>query len=202
MYSQPEVNLDGFFDNIMSSYEIRIHKIKTAFQSTENITKSSHLLIDNIQYSLNNLRNERDLLNTRLCEFLAKNGSIRKKDYYTLMSDILCTLTEKEKEAETLFLSFIEAQKRTAQPLKSSLLGIKDITSTDVTEKINLVKVQLYRISEFQEMRKKKVMKSFSDFQKLHNRIIESLNNLLSNGRWIQITDIKKIKDQLIKGIK
>jgi hypothetical protein len=199
MNTQPELNIDGFFDNIISSYETRIQKIQTAFQSSENITESSHFLFDNVQSSLNDLRKERDLLNTKLCETLAKNGSLRKKDYNTMMSGILCALDEKEKEAETQFLNFIEAQKETAQALKTSLLGIKDITSPDVTEKINLVKVQLSRISELQETRKEIVMKSFNDFQKLHNRMIDSLNILLSKGDQIHINDIKKIKEQLIK---
>ena len=199
MNTQPELNIDGFFDNIITSYETRIQKIQTAFQSSENITESSHFLFDNVQSSLNDLRRERDLLNAKLCETLAKNGSLRKKDYNTMMSGILCALDEKEKEAETQFLSFIEAQKETAQALKTSLLGIKDITSPDVTEKINLVKVQLSRISDLQETRKLTVLKSFSDFQKLHNRMIESLNNLLNKGDQIHINDIKKIKDQLIK---
>ena len=199
MNTQPELNIDGFFDNIISSYETRIQKIQTAFQSSENITESSHFLFDNVHSSLNDLRKERDLLNAKLCETLAKNGSLRKKDYNTMMSGILCVLDEKEKEAETQFLSFIEAQKETAQALKTSLLGIKDITSPDVTEKINLVKDQLSRISELQETRKETVMKSFSDFQKLHNRMIGSLNDLLSKGDQIHIHDIKKIKDQLIK---
>lgn len=201
MNTQPELNIDGFFDNILSSYETRIQKIQTAFQSSENITESSHFLFDNVQSSLNDLRKERALINSRLCETLAKNGSLRKKDYNTMMSGILCALDEKEREAETQFSNFIEAQKETAQALKSSLLGIKDITSPDVTEKINLVKVQLTRISELQETRKETVMKSFSDFQKLHNRMIESLNSLLSKGDQIHINDIKKIKDQLIKEI-
>jgi len=199
MNTQPELNIDGFFDNIISSYETRIQKIQTAFQSSENITESSHFLFDNVQSSLNDLRKERDLLNTKLCETLAKNGSLRKKDYNTMMSGILCSLDEKEKEAETQFLNFIEAQKETAQALKTSLLGIKDITSPDVTEKINRIKVQLSRISELQETRKETVMKSFNDFQKLHNRMIDSLNILLSKGDQIHINDIKKIKDQLIK---
>ena len=199
MNTQPELNIDGFFDNIINSYETRIQKIQTAFQSSENITESSHFLFNNVHSSLNDLRKERDLLNSRLCEILAKNGSLRQKDYNTMMSGILCALDEKEKDAGTQFLSFIEAQKETAQALKTSLLGIKDITSPDVTEKINLVKVQLSRISELQETRKETVMKSLSDFQKLHNRTIESLNNLLCKGDQIHVNDIKKIKDQLIK---
>lgn len=199
MNTQPELNIDGFFDNIISSYETRIQKIQTAFQSSENITESSHFLFDNVQSSLNDLRKERDLLNSRLCETLAKNGSLRKKDYNTMMSGILCALDEKEKEAETQFLSFIEAQKETVQALKSSLLGIKDITSPDVTEKINLVKVQLSRISELQEVRKKTVMNTFLDFQQMHNRMMICLEHLLEKGDHILIKDIKKVKDQIIQ---
>nr|WP_319999415.1 hypothetical protein [uncultured Draconibacterium sp.] len=199
MNTQAELNIEGFFDNIISSYESRIQKIQTAFQSSESITESSHFLFDNVQSSLNNLRKERDLLNSRLCETLAKNGSLRKKDYNTMMSGILSALDEKEKEAETQFINFIEAQKETANSLKSSLLIINDITASDVAEKINQIKIQLSRISELQETRKKTVMKSFHDFQILHNRMIESLNNLLNKGSQIQVNDIKKIKEQLTK---
>ncbi len=201
MITQPELNIDGFFDNIISCYETRIQKIQTAFQSSENITESSHFLFDNVQSSLNDLRKERDVLNSKLCETLAKNGSLRKKDYNTMMSGILCALDEKEKEAESQFLVFIEAQKETAQSLKNSLLGIKDIGSQDASEKIAIIKEQLSQISKLQEMRKETVMKTFMDFQQMHNRMMECLKNLLEKGDHILIQDIKKVRDQIIKEI-
>jgi len=199
--SRPELNIDGFFDNIITSYETRIQKIQTVFQSSENITESSHSLFDNIHSSLNNLKKERDILNTRLCETLAKNGSLRKKDYNTMMAGILGALDEKEREAERQFLNFIEAQKETAQSLKNSLLGIKDITSQDASEKITTVKEQLSQISKLQEKRKETVMKTFMDFQQMHNRMMECLENLLEKGDHILIQDIKKVNDQIIKEI-
>ncbi|MFA5819238.1 MAG: hypothetical protein WC854_08170 [Bacteroidales bacterium] len=201
MSPQPEINIDGFFDNIISSYETRIQKIQTAFQSSENITESSHSLFDNVHNSLNELKKERNILNSRLCETLAKNSSLRKKDYNTMMSGILGALDEKEREAESQFLTFIEAQKETAQSLKNSLLGIKDITSQDNCEKIGIIKEQLSQISKLQEMRKETVMKTFMDFQQMHNRMMECLENLLEKGDHILIQDIKKIKDQIIKEI-
>lgn len=139
------------------------------------------------------------MLNARLCETLAKKGSLRKKDYNTMMSGILDTLDNKEIEAQSQFLNFIEDQKKTAQSLKNSLLGIKDITTPDAGEKIAIVKVQLSQISEQQEKRKETVMKTFSDFQHMHNRMMECLENLLDKGDQIAIQDIKKIKDQIIK---
>jgi hypothetical protein len=201
MNVRPALNIDGFFGNIISSYESRIQKIQTAFQSSENITESSYSLFDNVHHSLYELKRERDILNSRLCENLAKNGSLRKKDYNTMMSGILVTLEEKEKEAESQFLNFIEAQKATAQSLKNSLLGIKDITSQDNCEKISIIKEQLSQISKLQEMRKETVIKTFMDFQYMHNRIMTCLENLLEKGGHILIQDIRKVKDQIIKEI-
>ncbi len=198
MNTRPAVNIDGFFVNIITSYESRIHKIQTAFQSSENITESSHFLFDNVHHSLNELKRERDILNSRLCENLAKNGSLRKKDYNTMMSGILGLLDEKEKEAETQFLNFIEAQKATAQSLKNSLLGIKDITSQDNCEKISIIKEQLSRISKLQEIRKESVMKTFLDFQKMHNKMMACLESLLEKGDHILVKDIKQVKNQII----
>ncbi len=197
----PELNIDGFFDNIITSYETRIQKIQTAFQSSENITESSHCLFDNVHNSLNDLKKEREVLNFRICEIMAKNGSLRKKDYYSMMSGILCALDEKERAAEILFLSFIESQKETAQSLKLSLLGIRDITSQDATEKINIIKEQLSQVSKVQEMRKETVMKTFMDFQNMHGRMMECLESLLEKGDQIQVKDIKSIKNQIIKEI-
>ncbi len=201
MNTRSKLNIDGFFDNIITSYETRIQNIQTAFESSENITESSHSLFDNIHNSFHFLKNERDVLNSRLCETLAKNGSLRKKDYNAIMSGILDALDVKEKEAENQFLDFIEAQKETAHSLRNSLLGIKDITSQDNCEKIAIIKEQLSQISILHEMRKETVLKTFLDFQQMQNRMMECFEKLLEKGDHILIQDIKKIKDQVIKEI-
>ncbi|MEI8004957.1 MAG: hypothetical protein WCI48_02030 [Bacteroidota bacterium] len=199
MSTQPDINLDAFFENIITSYESRIQKIQTAFQSSENITESSHTLFDDVHHSLNDLKKERDTLNSRLCETLAKNGSLRKKDYNTLMAGILSALDEKEKEAESQFLTFIEDQKETVQSLKNSLLGIKDIRSLDAGEKISIIKEQLAEVSKLQETRKETVIRTFLDFQQTHNRMKECLEHLLEKGDQLIIQDIKKVKAQIIQ---
>ncbi len=201
MNNRPDLNLDVFFENIITSYDSRIQKIQTAFQSSENITESSHSLFDNVHHSLNDLKKEREVLNAKLCEALAKNGSLRKKDYNTMMSGILSALDEKEKEAEHQFLTFIEDQKETAQSLKNSLLGIKDIRSEDAGEKISIIKEQLAEISKLQETRKETVIRTFTDFQQMHNRMKECLEQLLEKGDHLVIQDIKKVKAQIIKEI-
>lgn len=197
----PELNIDGFFDNIISSYETRIQKIHTAFQSSENILESSHSLFDNVQKSLSNLNEEREILNSKLCENLAKNGSLRKKDYNIMMSVIIEALDNKERSAEKQFLNFIETQKKTAQSLKNTMLSIKDSTSQNNSEKISVIKDQLPQILKSLEEKKDKVMKTFLDFQLIHNKIIDYLEDLLKKGNQIQINDIKSVKNIIIKEI-
>ncbi|NQU52397.1 MAG: hypothetical protein HQ522_07640 [Bacteroidetes bacterium] len=201
MSTASELNLNGLLTDISTSYESRIQKIQTAFQSSENITESSHLLFDNVQNFLNNLKKEREVLNSSLSETMAKNGSLRKKDYNLMMTDVLDLLDKKELETETQFLNFIKDQKDTTQSLKNSLLDIKDVNSSKTSEKITIIKEQLSHISELQGMRKEAVIKSFTDFQQMHNRIMEYLGNLLKNGDNIQVKDIKLIKNQIIREI-
>ncbi|MEI6683122.1 MAG: hypothetical protein WCO44_10870 [Bacteroidota bacterium] len=201
MSTRPKINVDGFFENIITSYETRIQKIQTAFQSSEYLNESSHSLFDHVHNSLHDLKQERETINSRLCENLAKNGSLRKKDYNTMMSGILCALDAREHEAESRFLEFIEAQKETALSLKNSILDIKDITSQDAREKISIVKEQLSRISQLQEVRKETVMRTFLNFQQMHNRMMECLESLLEKGDHILVQDIKKVKDQILNEI-
>jgi len=201
MNTLPELDIDGFFDNIISSYETRIQKIQTAFQASENLTESSHTLFNNVHNQMTILKKERDLLNSRLSETLSKNGSLRKKDYNTIMSDILNIIDKKESEAQHQFLTFIEAQKETAQTLKNSMLGLKDMTSHDIGDKITTIKDQLAQLSKQQEIRKEAVMNSYMNFQHIHQLLTECLEHLLKNSNIIQINDIKSIKNQLIKKI-
>ncbi len=202
MNTQPELNIDGFIDNIITSYESRVQKIQTAFQSTENIAESSHTLLDNVHHSLNNLKIEREQLNSKLCETLAKNGSIRKKDYHIMMSGILDILDEKEKEAQKQFLNFIESQKENTQKLKNSLLDIKDLATPEASEKISLLKEQLSKSKITQELNKESVIKILTDFQNMHSKIMECLEDMIEKGDHVAIQDIKRIKVQILHEFK
>lgn len=199
MITQPEINIDSFIDNIISSYETRIEKIQMAFQSSETITVSSVNLFDNVHQSLNGLKAQREILNSKICESLAKNGSLRKKDYHSMMSGILNLLDEKENEAERQFSDFIENQKEIAQSLKSSLLSIKDIMPQDTGKTIAAVKEQLAQIVKLQELRKETVMKTFLEFQQMHIRMIQSFEDILNKGDKILVQDIKSVKNMIIK---
>jgi hypothetical protein len=132
---------------------------------------------------------------------MAKNGSLRIKDYNIMMSDVLDLFNEKELDTERQFFSFIEELKEATQSLKNRLLDIKDADYQQTSKKITIIKEQVSQITELQGSRKEKVIKSFTDFQQMHNRVILNLGDLLKKGENVQVKDIKFIKNKIIREI-
>jgi hypothetical protein len=187
---------------VINSYRDRIRKIQTAFQSSENITESTHLIFANVQNSLHTLKKEREILNSKLSQAMAKNGSLRIKDYNLMMRDVLNLFNEKELDTEKQFSYFIEELKEATQSLKNRLLDIKDADYQHTSEKNTIIKAQVSHITELQGSRKEKVIKSFTDFQQMHNRVILNLEDLLKKGDSVSVKDIKFVKNKIIREIK
>ena len=181
-------------EDIDDSDEVRIKKIQNAFQSSENIKESCHFLIDSVEDSLEYFKERRKDVSSKLCEALAKKESLRKKDYNIIMDDIYRLLDEKENNAKSYFIAFIEDQKEFTQSLKNIIVNIADYSASGSADKNALLKEELSQIAEIQEKRKESVIKILTDFQKTHNKVMEYLESLLGKGDNISIRDIKNAK--------
>ena len=82
-------------ESIVSSYEAKIRSIGAIFDTT-------HQLLQSFQGSFLDTRQERERLKAELRENLAKNESLRKKDFDNIMQDILSTQERKEQEVRNL----------------------------------------------------------------------------------------------------
>ncbi len=191
--------MDGMPVEMGDSDELRIKKIQIAFQSSENIKESCHILVDSVENSLEYLRERRTVVSSRLCEALAKKESLRKKDYNNIMDDIYRLLEEKENNAKINFLNYIEDQKQFTQSLKNIILNITDYNIAEVADKNKQLKEELSEIAELQEKRKETVIKILTDFQETHNKVMEYLESLLEKGDAINIRDIKNAKNIISK---
>jgi cell shape-determining protein MreC len=118
------------------------------------------------------------------------------------MRDVLNLFNEKELDTEKQFFYFIEELKEATQSLKNRLLDIKDADYQHTSEKITTIKAQASHITELQGSRKEKVIKSFTDFQQMHNRVILNLEDLLKKGDSVSVKDIKFVKNKIIREIK
>lgn len=184
----------GVSEDIGDSDEIRIQKIQCAFQCSENIKESCHFLVSSVENSLEFLKEERTVLSSRLCEVLAKKESLRKKDYNRLMDGIYSLLEEKENNAKSHFITFIDDQREFTQSLKNIILNIGDYSTEDGADRNTLLKEELSQIAEIQEKRKDAVIKILTDFQEIHKKVMEYLESLLEKGENINIRDIKNAR--------
>ena len=195
MHNEEEVySREAVSENYADSGEVRIQKIQNAFQTSENIKESCHFLVDSVEESLEYLKERRIDVSSKLCDALAKKESLRKKDYNSIMDDIYRMLDEKENNAKSQFINFIEDQKEFTQSLKNIIVNITDYSTTDSTDKITVMKEELSQIAEIQEKRKESVIKTLTDFQEIHKKVMEYLESLLEKGDNINIRDIKKAK--------
>ena len=182
-------------ENLGDSDNVRIEKMQKAFQSSENIKESCHVLVDSVQDSLEYLKEIRAVVSSKLCDTLARKESIRKKDYNIVMDDIYRRLDEKENNAKTHFINYIEDQKEFTQSLKNIILNIANFSIEELADKNALLKKELIEISELQEKRKEAVIKILSDFRDTHKKVMEYLESLLEKGENISIKDIRNAKN-------
>ena len=194
-------DVNYFVESLISSYESRISNIEAVFNNSDALNESSFDLLKDFNNSLKDYRTERNTINSQLRENLAKNGSLRKKDYNRMMENVLNKLDEKERETEKYFFQFIEDQKAILRFLKKGILDIKDSIQDDNTKKLITFRQELNHISHELEAKKEAVVQRLLDYQIIHQKTIEKFKMLLAKGDRIFIRDVKEVHRNLLREV-
>ena len=159
-------------NEVVFSYESRISEVG--------------IIIDNTYRILEEFKTKRNEMSNRLKENLAKEGSLRKKDFDSMMEEILSRQDEREKQVKDLLRTFLEEQKEMAQTIKKNLAEGEKVRITDF-------KKILQDIQTRQKARENTVSIALMTFQKEYKEVAESLHNLLNKGEAIRIKDFKEM---------
>jgi hypothetical protein len=198
---EPDIQMNNTdsIETLLTSFEAWIQKIEDVFSTSEAVNESSHALMNDFRYSLQEFKKERVTLNTMLRDKMAKNGSLRKNDYDVLMDDIFFLLDGKEKEAENEFYKYIEDQRAMARFLRQGILGIRNTEQNDNKEKIEEFKFGLEAILKTQQRRKECTIAKFLEYQNIHKKITHDFQALLDQDVRTNCKDIKKVKRHLLE---
>jgi len=162
-------------EEIVSSYQSRICTVATIIDDTHNL--------------LEDFRAKRDQMSGQLKEMLAKEGSLRRKDFDSTMKDLFAHQDEREKEVKHLLRTFFEEHKEVAELIKKNLTGEEKIGISDF-------KKRLQDIQAKQKAREQEVATTLRDFQKEYKEMAAALRSLLDKGEAIRIHDFKEmVKD-------
>ena len=176
-------------EEIISSYEERLQSINSIFDNTQ-------VVLGEFQVSFSNTNHERETLKARLRDTLAKNESLRKKDFDIMMNAILLSQDDREREVKSLLNSYLMEQKEMARQLKENLGTFKDGLNKDNIDRINEFHGMLKDILREQEERKAEVTARLKMFQKEQNELSCTLGELLSKGNELRIRDLKTMLRQ------
>jgi len=173
-------------ENVISSYEWSI-------QSIEAILDTTHQFFEGFQDSFLDTKQERDKINGELRESLAKNESLRRKDFDNMMQGILSTQDEREKEVRNLLKTYLNEQKEMARALRENLEKFKDSIPKGEAQRVKEFQVMIKEILVKQDERKDKVTSKLKEFQKEQQEMAKRLRELLAKGKELRIKDLKSM---------
>ena len=93
------LDLKDVVEDIVTSYEARIQSIASIFDTT-------HQIFEGFQDSFLDAKQEREKVNAELRENLARNESLRRKDFDNMMNSILSSQDGREKEVRNLLKDY------------------------------------------------------------------------------------------------
>jgi len=179
-----EEAIKNILEDIISSYEDRIHNIGAIFDTT-------HQILECFQDSFLDTRWEREKINAELRENLAKNESLRKRDFDNMIQGILSSQEEREKEVRNLLNRYLNEQKEMAHTLRENLKNFKDSLARGEAQRVKKFQGMIKEILTKQDERKDEVTSKLKEFQKEQQEMAKRLKELLDKGRELQIKDLK-----------
>ena len=176
--------------DIVASYEGLIQGIGASIDAAP-------LILSEFQESILNKKHEGEKINIPLQDVLAKNTSLRKKDFNNMMNGILSSQDRREKEASNLLRDYFNDQKNISQGVRENLGRFKDALVRGEAERVKRFHALIKGILAKQEERKKEVISKLKEFQKEQQEIIKRLKELLAKGRELRIKDFKSMLKEL-----
>lgn len=176
--------MDIILDNIVSSYETSVRNIGSILDTT-------HKLLEGFQDSFLDRKQEREKINAELRKTLAKNESLRWKDFDNMMQTIFSPQDEEEIEVKDLIRSYLSEQEEVVNTLRDNFTRVKDAITRDEPERIKEFQIILKDIFARQDERNKDVTLKLKEFQREQQELRERLEELRTKGRELRIKDLK-----------
>lgn len=119
-------NLKNLAEDIIASYDARVEVVG-------EIVEDTHKMLDGF-------REKRQEMSDNLQEVLAKFESLRKKDFNTMMQEILLTQQKREESVKKMLADFREEEARVAEQLRELLKRGEEIRLADFKKTLGRIR--------------------------------------------------------------
>lgn len=181
----------GIILDLCDSYENRVATVEALIGVAYRAVRESN-------GSLSKASRERESVNARLQEILARNCSLRKKDFDTIMRGIVRTLEDKRAQLEETqerieqeLEGYLSRQKERIALLRERLRDLDDIE--DVEQVLKAVKVGQKNEAESLFLTLRQFRLELETFTREHGHLNRRLRMLLEKGNLLEIEDIRRL---------
>ncbi len=175
---------DNILKNVIASYEARLQSIGVLFEATGQI-------VQDFQESILSTRAERERINGQLRDNLARNASLRKKDFDRMMSVISSHIDHSEREVRQLFRKYLSEQAKLVQQLREGLQEFRDALVAGRADKVKELHASINEILGKQDGSKNTVTSKLRQFERGQQQTSDMLRELLAKGETLRIGDFK-----------
>jgi hypothetical protein len=185
----------NFVEDIFSSYEARMRSVESLFETTNQI-------LQGFQDSVLDTGQERKKISGQLKENLARNGSLRRKDFDNMMSVISSYQDREEQKVRDLSRNYLKEQATLVQELRENLRNFTDALAEGEAQRVEEFHLLITEVFARQEQRKNEVVSKLKEFQKDQQDTARMLNELLAKGRELRTRDLKSMLAEFKRGRK
>ncbi|MCK9426842.1 MAG: hypothetical protein M0Q21_12455 [Ignavibacteriaceae bacterium] len=178
-------------DDMNDTIKNEIFFFEHGVQSMNSIFDNTHQLIEFFQDSFFDVKQEREKINIALRENLAKNNSLRRKDFDNMVNDILAIQDESEKEVKNLLKNYLNEQKELSHSLINNLDRFKNACINGNSQEIKKLHDLIRQILAKQDERKNEMTSKLKEFQKEQQNFTSQFKEFLARGNELRIRDFK-----------
>ena len=177
---------ENLVDGVFRSYEARIQGVECLLETARNVLENS----DN---SILDVRPEYDQVSEQLRENLAQNGSLRKKDFDTMMRMMSAEQEQRGREVRDLSKQYLDEQTQIVHELRGRLHDFTDALAEGEPAKVTEHHQAITDLFTKQQQRSSDVVTQLRESQKEQQETAGLLRDLLAKGRELRIKDLKRM---------
>lgn len=175
---------DNFVDSVFCSYEARVQNVERFLETARNVFEQ----FDN---SLLNVRHEYDEISEQLRDNLARNGSLRKKDFDDMMRVVSADQDQRGREVRDLSRKYLDEQAQLIQELRRRFRDFTGALAEGEIAKVTECHRAISDLFTRQQQCSNDVVSRLNESRQEQQQTAGMLRDLLAKGRELRIRDLK-----------
>lgn len=177
---------ENLVDSVFCSHEARIRNVESFLDTARSVLES----FDN---SLLAMRGEYNHISAQLRDNLARNGSLRKKDFDSMMTALSADQDRRAQEVRDLSRTYLAEQTQFAHQLRQRLREFIDALAQGEAAGVTQHHQAITDLFARQQQHSEHVVSRLRESEEEQQRAAGMLRDLLARGRELRIKDLKSM---------